>query len=78
MAIGAHGLGRQTYSQLGGVVARVLRDIEKDVAVHQGRLSKFREQTMAVKTNQELHAIQHQIAFAETEFSTAGTRTRRS
>jgi uncharacterized protein len=43
------------------------RAIEKDVAVHQARLSKFRDQTMAVKTNQELHAIQHQIAFAETE-----------
>jgi predicted nucleic acid-binding Zn-ribbon protein len=43
------------------------RTIEKEVAVHQARLSKFREQTMAVKTNQELHAIQHQIAFAETE-----------
>src|ERR1051325_8134478 len=26
-------------------------EIEKDVAVHQGRLSKFREQAMAVKTN---------------------------
>ena len=33
MAIGAHGLGRQPFSQLGGVVARVLRDIEKDVLV---------------------------------------------
>jgi hypothetical protein len=43
------------------------RAIEKDVAVHQGRLSKFREQAMAVKTNQEYHAIQHEIAFAQTE-----------
>jgi predicted nucleic acid-binding Zn-ribbon protein len=43
------------------------REIEKDVAVHQGRLSKFREQAMAVKTNQEYHAIQHEIAFAQTE-----------
>jgi len=43
------------------------RNIEKDVAVHQGRLSKFREQAMAVKTNQEYHAIQHEIAFAQTE-----------
>jgi predicted nucleic acid-binding Zn-ribbon protein len=42
------------------------RAIEKDVAVHQGRLSKFREQAMAVKTNQEYHAIQHEIAFAQT------------
>jgi predicted nucleic acid-binding Zn-ribbon protein len=42
------------------------RNLEKDVAVHQGRLSKFREQAMAVKTNQEYHAIQHEIAFAQT------------
>jgi nucleotide-binding universal stress UspA family protein len=33
MVIGAHGLGRQPYSQLGGVVARTLRGIEKDVLV---------------------------------------------
>jgi uncharacterized protein len=46
------------------------REIEKDVAVHQGRLSKFREQAMAVKTNQEYHAIQHEIAFAQTEIKT--------
>ncbi|HLB81644.1 MAG TPA: universal stress protein, partial [Gemmatimonadales bacterium] len=31
LAIGAHGLGRQPYSQLGGVVSRVLRGIEKDL-----------------------------------------------
>ena len=31
LAIGAHGLGRQPYSQLGGVVGRVLRAVEKDV-----------------------------------------------
>jgi len=46
------------------------RSIEKDVAVHQGRLSKFREQAMAVKTNQEYHAIQHEIAYAQTEIKT--------
>jgi uncharacterized protein len=43
------------------------RAIEKDVAVHQGRLSKFREQAMAVKTNIEYHAIQKEISFAQTE-----------
>src|SRR5262245_7327080 len=43
------------------------RAIEKDVAVHQGRLSKFREQAMAVKTNQEYHAVQKEISFAQTE-----------
>jgi len=43
------------------------RDIEKDVVLHQGRLSKFREQAMNVKTNQEYHAIQHEISFAQNE-----------
>jgi len=43
------------------------RAIEKDVAVHQGRLSKFREQAMAVKTNQEYHAVQKEIGFAQGE-----------
>jgi nucleotide-binding universal stress UspA family protein len=33
LAIGAHGLGRQQFSQLGGVVARVLRGVEKDVLI---------------------------------------------
>ena len=33
VALGAHGLGRQAYSQLGGVVARSIRGIEKDVLV---------------------------------------------
>ena len=46
------------------------RAVEKDVAVHQGRLSKFREQGMAVKTNQEYHAIQKEIGFAQGEIKT--------
>jgi nucleotide-binding universal stress UspA family protein len=33
VAIGAHGLGRQPFSQLGGVVARALRGIEKDMLI---------------------------------------------
>src|SRR5205809_6563029 len=43
------------------------REHEKTVTLHQGRLSKFREQAMSVKTNQEYHAIQHEIAFAQSE-----------
>jgi len=42
------------------------RDIDKELSLHQGRLSKFREQAMAVKTNQEYHAIQHEISHAQT------------
>jgi predicted nucleic acid-binding Zn-ribbon protein len=45
----------------------VRRTIEKDVAVHQGRLSKFRDQLMAVKTNQEYQAMQKEIEFAQAE-----------
>lgn len=33
LCIGAHGIGRQQYSQLGGVTSRVLRGVEKDVLV---------------------------------------------
>jgi len=33
LVIGAHGIGRQAYSQLGGVVSRVARGVEKDLLV---------------------------------------------
>jgi predicted nucleic acid-binding Zn-ribbon protein len=46
------------------------RTIEKDAAVHQTRLSKFREQAMAVKTNDEYHAIQKEISYAQNEIKT--------
>jgi predicted nucleic acid-binding Zn-ribbon protein len=49
----------------------VRREHEKTVALHQGRLSKFREQAMAVKTNQEYHAIQKEIEFAQSEMKAA-------
>lgn len=41
--------------------------LEKDVAEVQGRLNRFKEQLMAVKTNKEYHAIQTEIAHAEHE-----------
>src|SRR5437773_5594814 len=50
------------------------RAVEKDVAIHQGRLSKFREQAMAVKTNQEYHAVQKEIGFAQGEIKTLEDR----
>ena len=46
------------------------REIDKEVAMHQGRLSKYREQAMAVKTNVEYHAIQKEIGHAQTEIKT--------
>jgi predicted nucleic acid-binding Zn-ribbon protein len=41
------------------------REIEKDLAVVQGRLSKYKDQLMEVKTNKEYHAMQTEIATAE-------------
>lgn len=41
------------------------RAIEKDLAVVQGRLDKFRDQLMAVKTNKEYAAIQLEISTAQ-------------
>lgn len=41
------------------------RDIEKEVAAVQTRLSKYKDQLMSVKTNKEFTAMQHEIATAE-------------
>jgi predicted nucleic acid-binding Zn-ribbon protein len=43
------------------------RAIEKDVAVVQSRLSKFRDQLMEVKTNREYQVMQKEIEVAQTE-----------
>ena len=43
------------------------RVLEKEVATMQGRLTKFKEQSMAVKTNKEYHAVQSEIAGANAE-----------
>jgi predicted nucleic acid-binding Zn-ribbon protein len=43
------------------------RALEKDVAVYQGRLTKFKDQASAVKTNKEYAAIQHEIATAQSD-----------
>ncbi len=43
------------------------RAIEKDLAFVQGRLSKFKDQLMEVKTNKEYQAMQKEIATAESE-----------
>lgn len=41
------------------------RAIEKDLAVVQGRLTKYKDQLMEVKTNKEYVAMQHEIAMAQ-------------
>src|SRR5688500_6951309 len=41
------------------------RALEKDVALYQGRLAKFRDQQSAVKTNKEYQALGHEIETAQ-------------
>jgi hypothetical protein len=43
------------------------RALEKDAAVYQGRLTKFKGQLSEVKTNREYQAIQHEVAAAQAE-----------
>jgi hypothetical protein len=43
------------------------RALEKDVAVYQGRISKFRDQQAAVKTNREYQALGHEMETATLE-----------
>jgi uncharacterized protein len=45
------------------------RTLDRDLIAVQQRLSKYKEQLMAVKTNEEYHAMQHQIAAAQSEVS---------
>jgi predicted nucleic acid-binding Zn-ribbon protein len=47
------------------------RALEKDAAVYQGRLTKFKDQLSAVKTNREYQAMQHEIATAQQELGIA-------
>jgi predicted nucleic acid-binding Zn-ribbon protein len=50
------------------------RALEKDVAMYQGRLSKFRDQQAAVKTNREYQALGHEIETAQQEMAAAEER----
>ncbi|MBM3818149.1 MAG: hypothetical protein FJW14_03890 [Acidimicrobiia bacterium] len=43
------------------------RALDKDVALYQGRLSKFKDQQAAVKTNKEYQALGHEIETAQKE-----------
>jgi len=50
------------------------RDIERDLAAVQARLSKFKNQLMEVKTNKEYQAMQKEMSVAEQEISDEETR----
>jgi predicted nucleic acid-binding Zn-ribbon protein len=55
----------QTVKDRMAATATTRRDVEKEVAGVQTRLSKYKDQLMAVKTNKEYQAMQHEIATAE-------------
>jgi uncharacterized protein len=46
-------------------------DSEKDAALYQGRLTKFKDQLSAVKTNREYQAMQHEIETAQKDLGAA-------
>lgn len=50
------------------------REIDKDLAAVNSRLSKFKNQLMEVKTNKEYQAMQKEMAVAEQEISNHETR----
>jgi predicted nucleic acid-binding Zn-ribbon protein len=50
------------------------REIEKELAAVQGRLNKFKNQLMEVKTNKEYQAMQKEMSVAEHEISDQETR----
>jgi predicted nucleic acid-binding Zn-ribbon protein len=43
------------------------RRFESDIKDQQQKITKFREQSSSVKTNEQYHALQHEISFAEVE-----------
>jgi predicted nucleic acid-binding Zn-ribbon protein len=47
------------------------RALEKDAALYQSRLTKFKDQLAAVKTNREFTAMQHEIETAQRELGVA-------
>lgn len=64
------GSGREAVARAQHAIAEnqtARRSLDKDLIAAQQRLSKYKEQLMAVKTNDEYHAMQHQITAAQAE-----------
>jgi predicted nucleic acid-binding Zn-ribbon protein len=45
------------------------RDVERDRSTIRARRAKYQDQTMAVKTNKEFHALQHEMQMADQEIA---------
>lgn len=50
------------------------RELEKEAAVFQGRISKFKDQLSAVKTNREYQAMQHETETAQRDLGAVEER----
>ena len=61
----AHAAAVQAVKDRSATTSASRREVEKEVAAVQGRLSKYKDQLMAVKTNKEYQAMQTEIATAE-------------
>lgn len=47
------------------------RKLETEIQDHRGKISKYREQSLAVKTNEQYKALLHEIEFTERQIRTA-------
>jgi uncharacterized protein len=65
LAAGQQALDEEKRRLADNQVAR--RELEKELTMQQGRLSKYRDQLMAVKTNREYQAMQKEIEVAQHE-----------
>jgi len=65
----------QAREQLAKVMAALKQEeqsrrrMEEDIRDQRAKATKYRAQTNSVKTNEQLHALQHEIGFAEQEVS---------
>ena len=64
-AVAAARAARDAAAALAAENVAARRAAERELAVQQGRLTKFKDQLMEVKTNKEYTAMQHEIATAE-------------
>jgi predicted nucleic acid-binding Zn-ribbon protein len=60
-----HALDEEKHRLAENQVAR--REVEKELTLQQGRLSKYKDQLMAVKTNREYQAMQKEMEVAQHE-----------
>lgn len=64
-AVAAARAARDAAAALAAENLAARRAADRELAVQQGRLTKFKDQLMEVKTNKEYTAMQHEIATAE-------------